>query len=58
MAHPNYIDSFDYIFEGMTLKKYTHNLTFSTAKSCKTHFSGHSGQMLYVVVQYLLYLES
>ena len=36
MIHPSYIDSFDYIFEGMTLRKYTHNLTFRFAKYVKT----------------------
>ena len=35
------IDSFDSVFDEMTSLKSTSHLTFSAAKSCKSHFSGH-----------------
>jgi len=43
-----FIDSFDYIFKGMILRKYTHNLTFSVAKYSKNLFSRYLLPLNYV----------
>jgi len=41
MVHSSYINFYDHIFEGMTLQKYTHDLTFSVVKYHKKLFSEH-----------------